>query len=116
MVIGLFGLDFGSNNLGCVALSYGFIEILKKTNIDEKIEIICFDECDEKVANKLIDSAHISLTVAPKRSLKRIKGFNQLITDYKRCDLIFDSYLAYRHLDGKLSITFVTQWKKLLEF
>lgn len=90
MVIGLYGLDFGSNNLGCVALSYGFIEILKKTNIDEKIEIISFDECDEKVANKLIDSAHISLTVAPKRSLKKIKGFNQLITDYKRCDLIFD--------------------------
>lgn len=90
MIIGLYGLDFGSNNLGCVALSYGFIEILKKANVDEKIEIISFDECDEKVANELIASDNISLIVAKKRSIKSINGLSQLIADYKRCDLIFD--------------------------
>ena len=90
MVIGLYGLDFGSNNLGCVALSYGFIEILKKANVDEKIEIISFDECDEKVANELIASDNISLSVAQKRSIKSINGLSQLIAHYKRCDMIFD--------------------------
>jgi len=90
VVIGLYGLDFGSNNLGCVALSYGFIEILKKANVDEKIEIISFDECDEKVANELIASDNISLSVAQKRSIKSINGLSQLIAHYKRCDMIFD--------------------------
>ena len=30
--IGLLGLDFESGNLGCGALSYGFVEILGKIN------------------------------------------------------------------------------------
>lgn len=90
MIIGLYGLDFGSNNLGCVALSYGFIEILKSIFQDENVDLISFDECDMQLTNKLINSRNITVTVAPKRSLKSFSGLSQLIQDYKKCDLIFD--------------------------
>ena len=48
MRLGLMGVDFESNNLGCAALSYGFVpvEILKKisTSFDDKLSIVVFNK------------------------------------------------------------------------
>ena len=86
------GLDFESNNLGCVALSYGFLEIIKKANnrINDSITIILFEKCNIDDIKNYLKGTGIKVKVAPEISIKSISGFVSQLKYYSLCDVIFD--------------------------
>lgn len=83
--IGLFGLTFDSGNMGCNALSYSFLDIIKEY-AQTSVEVIVFDSNRnvEKLSNK-----HISCR-SHEYSCKSIKSMIRLYKKVKTCDIIFD--------------------------
>lgn len=86
MVIGLLGFCFVNANMGCEALSYSFIQMLKECMPDEKLEICLFEEHEElgEFPSYFNDITFTACHV----KLKDIHG--RTFREMKRCDLIFD--------------------------
>lgn len=91
MRIGLYGLDFTSNNLGCGALSYGFVSLLEEIFKDRAdIELVCFDDIDLEALKQVVNVKNIVCKKAPRISVKSLNGIRKQIEEYKKCDVIFD--------------------------
>lgn len=119
MIIGLYGLDFESNNLGCQALSYGFLEILKKI-IDngKEIEIICFDPLSLEKLKHFSNYRNIKVKQYESVSIKTFNGLKRLIDIYKQCNVIFDFTAgdSFSDIYGKKRFFIRTLRKKLVLF
>lgn len=90
MNVGLWGLDFGSDNLGCGALSYSFLQILDRYTVssDKNVHVFVFTQ----------EPCHIDLSFvhAVKRveiieyHLKDISTMRRLWHAVRMCSVIFD--------------------------
>lgn len=93
--VGLNGIDYSYGNLGCEALAYSVINILKteseKNGIKLKYHFFFYKKIDEEIQkiSKIfnIDRENISVTVM---KLKKINKTIELINEYKKCDFIID--------------------------
>lgn len=89
MIIGLMGLEFGSENLGCSALSFSFINILKNIEKEKKShfdKIVIFMQ--EKNNRQIdIDTKKIDVVYY---SFRNFSSILELIKKIKNCSYIFD--------------------------
>lgn len=90
MIIGLFGLDFGSSNLGCAALSYSFLSILRNicARNPEKTVIIAFTQ--EGATLEKDATAGFEDFKLVEYHFKKPKTVKYLIECIDRCDYVFD--------------------------
>lgn len=90
MRIGLMGLDFGSGNLGCGALSYSFLNILSTLSeqMSTKIDVIVFTQEHCQISEKAVDSLN-SLEIV-EFHLKKPKSMTLLVKSMRECSYIID--------------------------
>lgn len=90
MNIGLMGLDFGSENLGCGALSYSFLNVLasisEQMNINIDVYVFTQEPChiSEEVTSSLNSVRIIDF------HLKKLKTMTNLVKRMCECSYIFD--------------------------
>lgn len=89
MKIGLCGLEFGSKNLGCGALSFAFLSILKKieNKISENFDIYVITQ--ENYDGDLSKHGFINVKFI-EYHLKNLESLSQLNNILKKCDFVFD--------------------------
>lgn len=88
ITIGLCGLTFNSENKGCAALAYSFVELLS-SSIEDEISIVIFENIDLGDCN----FSDFSNIVAVKNYIYHFKDFfnrGDLIELIKSCDCIYD--------------------------
>ena len=93
--IGLQGIDFSSSNLGCKALAYSLIDIIKKESMkfNRVIKYYLFytpkknDDINKVCEMFNIEKSDINII---EQSLKDIKKTRNIIKTVKKCDLIID--------------------------
>lgn len=85
MKIGLLGLAFDSGNMGCNALSYSFLRLIKK-NAHSKVEVIAFDSgnhFESFTTDKIICKSS-------EYSFRKLSSLIELYKELKHCDIVFD--------------------------
>lgn len=85
-IVGLFGLNFDSGNMGCQALAYSFCQILLSASGAEKITAYVFVEGDKisEVINAGIQLIPVLYSVKSLNSLLRLKK------EIRKCSVVFD--------------------------
>lgn len=90
MNIGLWGLDFGSKNLGCAALSYSFLQILNQQAAinKEKLCVIVFTQ--ERCNIDLKYACSIDQVEVVEYHLKDFASMWRLWKNVRKCSIVFD--------------------------
>lgn len=87
--IGLFGLDFGSGNLGCGALSYSFIDIINNILKNDKKRYKIYIFTQEFFNIEILRETYPNVELV-EFHFKKINSIKKLIDIVKRCDYVFD--------------------------
>ena len=90
MNIGLWGLDFGSDNLGCGALSYSFLQILNRYTEASEEELHVFVFTQEPCHIDLSFAHSIRSVEIIEYHLKKLSTMRRLCHAMRRCSVIFD--------------------------
>lgn len=88
MNIGLCGLEFNSENLGCAALSYAFLSVLRQIELKKSIKFNIYVITQEKEIdnnNEMFKNIHFI-----QYKLKDISSINNVAKVFKNCDYVFD--------------------------
>lgn len=92
IVVGLLGLDFESGNLGCSALGYGFLEILKRVAFQnsQKIRIVIYNGgyVNDTIENNHYGSLTLNYCLLP--GIRKKASRKEIINKFEQCDIIFD--------------------------
>ncbi len=89
MIVGLFGLDFGSENLGCGALAYSFLHLLKENLQRNKIDYNIYVFSQESFVIPKDDILFDGVSMI-EYHFKNVKSLKNMTNKMKTCDLIFD--------------------------
>lgn len=90
MNIGLLGLDFGSSNLGCGALSYSFLHLLNREAKERKEEIRVFVFTQERCDIDLSYAPDVGCVEVVEYHLKKLLSMKKLWQVLRSCDVVFD--------------------------
>lgn len=90
MKIGLWGLDFGSENLGCGALSYSFLHMLDCAAGEKGANVSVCVFTQEKCRIDRSFCTHITDIEIVEYHLKKIPTMIQLLRKIKECSMIYD--------------------------
>lgn len=90
--IGLFGLVFDSTNLGCLALSYSFLNILQNIAIknDDVFDIYVYQDFEKDNIVELLRYDRLTIHSVKMPSIKSLTGFFKHVALYKQNDINFD--------------------------
>lgn len=119
MRIGLLGLTFGSSNMGCEALGYGFLNVLEKTAelMGQVFDVRIFEKCDIELIKENGNYERLNLSSVPIPGIKKIKDIRTHIKNFKNCDCIFDFTAgdSFSDIYGKKRFFIRTIIKRLAE-
>lgn len=90
--IGLLGLIMTSGNLGCQALSYGFVCILSQIANKERMffDLYCFEDNNIDSVKEIFSSDRMTFHICYVPSIRSVGAFDKLQRRYKECDVVFD--------------------------